>query len=160
VAALERDTAREAPERSGGHSGGLEERSEKFMELLTREQGKPRADAEWEIGGSIIWCRELAKLFLEEEVIVETAEGRVITRFTPVGVVGAITPWNFPVLLAIWKIDSGSKASSRESFSACETRGSELCPGDDLLNRRKGIGLCRLRRDQRRTDRGLSTFTR
>ena len=82
----------------------IEKHSEDFIALLTREQGKPRADAEWEIGGSIIWCREIAKQFLEEEVVAETAERRVITRFTPVGVVGAITPWNFPVLLAMWKI--------------------------------------------------------
>ena len=34
----------------------------------------------------------------------DTRERRVFTRFTPLGVVGAITPWNFPVLLAIWKI--------------------------------------------------------
>ena len=85
-------------------AAALERRSEEFMGLLTHEQGKPRADAEWEIGGSIIWCREIAKQFLEEEVIAETAERRVITRFTPVGVVGAITPWNFPMLLAMWKI--------------------------------------------------------
>jgi acyl-CoA reductase-like NAD-dependent aldehyde dehydrogenase len=82
----------------------MEKHAADFMRLLTREQGKPRADAEWEIGGSVIWCREIAKQSLEEEVIEDTADRRVLTRFTPVGVVGAITPWNFPVLLAIWKI--------------------------------------------------------
>lgn len=82
----------------------IEKRAAEFMRLLTREQGKPRPDAEWEIGGSVIWCREIAKQSLEETVIEDTAERRVLTRFTPVGVVGGITPWNFPVLLAIWKI--------------------------------------------------------
>lgn len=34
---------------------------ESLMGLLTREQGKPRAGAEWEIGGTIMWCEEVAK---------------------------------------------------------------------------------------------------
>ena len=39
----------------------LERHAEDFMALLTKEQGKPRADAEWEIVGSAIWCREIAQ---------------------------------------------------------------------------------------------------
>src|ERR1044072_7733896 len=49
--------------------------SEAFMRLLTKEQGKPRAGAEWEIGGSVIWCHEIAKQSLPVE-IVEQSEGR------------------------------------------------------------------------------------
>src|ERR1700755_2888026 len=75
-----------------------------FMKLLTLEQGKPRGGAEWEIGGSAIWCHEIAKQALEEHVLEDSAARRVVTQYTPIGVVGAITPWNFPVLLAIWKI--------------------------------------------------------
>ena len=82
----------------------IEQHAGAFMQLLTREQGKPRAGAQWEIGGSAIWLREMAKQSLEDEVVEETPQRRVITRFTPLGVVGAITPWNFPLLLAIWKI--------------------------------------------------------
>ena len=82
----------------------IEDNAEAFMKLLTLEQGKPRAGAEWEILGSAYWCRETAKLSLPDEVVDDTPERRVVTRFTPVGVVGAIVPWNFPVLLAVWKI--------------------------------------------------------
>ena len=82
----------------------MEKNAEAFMALLTKEQGKPRADAEWEILGSVYWLREIAKQSLPDEVIHDTAERRVVTRFTPLGVVGGITPWNFPVLLAVWKI--------------------------------------------------------
>ena len=32
-----------------------------FKRLLTREQGKAQAGAEWEVGGSAVWCREIAK---------------------------------------------------------------------------------------------------
>ena len=82
----------------------LEEHAEAFMDLLTREQGKPRSGAEWEIFGSAIWLKEIAKQTLPEELIEETDERKVVTRFSPLGVVGAIVPWNFPMLLSIWKI--------------------------------------------------------
>lgn len=82
----------------------LEEHAEAFMALLTREQGKPRAGSEWEIFGSAAWLKEIATQSLPEEVVEETEERRVVTRYTPLGVVGAIVPWNFPLLLAIWKI--------------------------------------------------------
>lgn len=82
----------------------IEANAEDFMRLLTLEQGKARAGAEWEIGGSVIWCREIAKQSLEVHVAEDTPGRTVETRRVPLGVIGAITPWNFPVLLAIWKI--------------------------------------------------------
>jgi acyl-CoA reductase-like NAD-dependent aldehyde dehydrogenase len=82
----------------------LEEHAEEFMALLTLEQGKPRAGAEWEVLGSVAWLRGMATQSLADEMVEETHDRRVITRYTPVGVVGAIVPWNFPILLTIWKI--------------------------------------------------------
>ncbi|WP_218834959.1 aldehyde dehydrogenase family protein [Rhodococcus sp. ACS1] len=82
----------------------LEAHAEEFLALLTAEQGKPRPMAEWEVYGSVAWFREIAKQSLPEEVLEDTAERRVISRHTPLGVVGAIVPWNFPILLAVWKI--------------------------------------------------------
>lgn len=82
----------------------IEAHAEDFKRLLTLEQGKARAGAEWEIGGSIIWCREIAKQQLDVHVAEDRADRRIETRRVPLGVVGAITPWNFPLLLAIWKI--------------------------------------------------------
>ncbi|HEY2708528.1 MAG TPA: aldehyde dehydrogenase family protein [Caulobacteraceae bacterium] len=81
----------------------IEAHAEDFMRLLTLEQGKARAGAEWEVGGSAIWCREIAKQSLESRVVEESADRTVETRRVPLGVVGAITPWNFPLLLAVWK---------------------------------------------------------
>lgn len=82
----------------------LEKHYDQFVELLIAEQGKARTGAEWEIGGAIHWCREIAKQSLEDEVVHRDGDQQVVSRHTPIGVVGAITPWNFPVLLAIWKI--------------------------------------------------------
>ncbi len=82
----------------------IESHAEELMRLLTREQGKPRAGAEWEIGGAAAWCHALATQTLDAETI-EEADGRLVEMHrVPIGVVGAITPWNFPVLLAVWKI--------------------------------------------------------
>lgn len=82
----------------------IEAHAEDFTRLLTREQGKGRAGAEWEIGGSAIWCREIAKQELPVHVAEQSDDRIVETRRVPLGVVGGITPWNFPLLLAIWKI--------------------------------------------------------
>ncbi|MDF3145143.1 MULTISPECIES: aldehyde dehydrogenase family protein [unclassified Streptomyces] len=78
--------------------------AEEFIALLTKEQGKPRAGAEWEVYGSVAWFRDLAKQSLLDEVVEDNDSRRVVTRYTPVGVVGAIVPWNFPILLMVWKI--------------------------------------------------------
>ena len=47
----------------------LEAHAPAFMELLTKEQGKPAAMAEWEVYGSVAWLREIAKQDLPEEVL-------------------------------------------------------------------------------------------
>lgn len=82
----------------------IERHADEFKRLLTREQGKPRAGADWEIDGAVVWCREIAKQQLPVHVAEDSATRRVQTRRVPLGVVAGITPWNFPVLLAIWKI--------------------------------------------------------
>jgi acyl-CoA reductase-like NAD-dependent aldehyde dehydrogenase len=52
----------------------IEEHAEEFMSLLTAEQGKPRTGAEFEIYGSMAWCREMAKMSLPEEILEESSE--------------------------------------------------------------------------------------
>jgi acyl-CoA reductase-like NAD-dependent aldehyde dehydrogenase len=46
----------------------------------------------------------MAGIELPEEIIEESTSRTIITRYTPLGVVGAIVPWNFPLLLATGKI--------------------------------------------------------
>ena len=79
----------------------LEGHAEESMALLTREQRKPRAGAEWEVFGSVAWFREIAKQSLPTETLLDSPERKVVTRYPAVGVVGAIVPWNFPTLLAV-----------------------------------------------------------
>lgn len=46
----------------------------------------------------------MANTEMAEEIIEDNADRRTTLRYTPLGVVGAIVPWNFPILLAIGKI--------------------------------------------------------
>jgi acyl-CoA reductase-like NAD-dependent aldehyde dehydrogenase len=72
--------------------------------LITREQGKPLAKARSEINSAVFFSRGYAALDLAPEVLRDSATRRVELRRRPLGVVGAITAWNYPVLLAMWKI--------------------------------------------------------
>lgn len=72
--------------------------------MLTREQGKPHEQAHFEIMSAAQWCGAVATLELPPKVIEDTAAHKVVTHHVPIGVVAAISPWNFPVLLSIWKL--------------------------------------------------------
>jgi acyl-CoA reductase-like NAD-dependent aldehyde dehydrogenase len=72
--------------------------------LITREQGKPLAKARSEINSGVFFGRGYAAVDLDPLVLRETAQQRVEVRRRPLGVVGAITAWNYPLMLAMWKI--------------------------------------------------------
>jgi acyl-CoA reductase-like NAD-dependent aldehyde dehydrogenase len=79
---------------------------EELAELLTREQGKPLngMGSRFELHGAEAWARHTGSLDLPVEVLSDDETGRVELHRKPLGVVGSITPWNFPVLFAIWHI--------------------------------------------------------
>jgi acyl-CoA reductase-like NAD-dependent aldehyde dehydrogenase len=91
-------------ERIVAFAKALEARAEEFGALFVREQGRPTALATAEIVMGAKWLRAVARQELPVETAEETPERRVEVRHEPLGVVAAIVPWNFPVLLAIWKI--------------------------------------------------------
>ena len=72
--------------------------------ILTAEQGKPLAEANIEVFASAIWCQYFANLETPAQVIQDDAEAFVEVVRRPIGVVAAITPWNYPLTLAFWKI--------------------------------------------------------
>ncbi|KAL4863381.1 hypothetical protein BDV12DRAFT_29040 [Aspergillus spectabilis] len=75
-----------------------------FRDLLITEQGKPIPQADAETDCAIEWIRGMAGIQLPEDVIEKNDTRTVITRYTPLGVVCGIVPWNFPLLLATGKI--------------------------------------------------------
>jgi acyl-CoA reductase-like NAD-dependent aldehyde dehydrogenase len=72
--------------------------------LLCREQGKPLAEAQFELGGTAQWLQAQSTLELPVVINEDSAERRSETHRVPLGVVAALSPWNFPVLLAFWKV--------------------------------------------------------
>jgi acyl-CoA reductase-like NAD-dependent aldehyde dehydrogenase len=80
--------------------------------ILTREQGKPLAQANIECLGAGVWFQYFADLEVPREIVQddENAYAEVVRK--PVGVVAAITPWNFPLVLASWKIAPALRAGN------------------------------------------------
>ena len=72
--------------------------------VLSQEQGKPVTAAMGEIFGASIWFSYFANLQLEPEILLDDSEKRMQIVRKPLGVVAAITPWNFPVILMAWKL--------------------------------------------------------
>ncbi|KAJ5121321.1 uncharacterized protein N7515_009282 [Penicillium bovifimosum] len=77
-----------------------------FAKTLTMEQGKPLSQSSMELGKATEWIRGLSSIEITDNVLEETKDRKIIQRYTPLGVVGAIVPWNYPVLLAVVKIVS------------------------------------------------------
>ncbi len=82
----------------------IEANAGELARILTSEQGKPLADATGEVMGMAGFFRYLGSLELNMRVI-EDSEGRRVEAYRrPLGVVGAIIPWNYPLLILGFKL--------------------------------------------------------
>jgi aldehyde dehydrogenase (NAD+) len=82
----------------------VERHADDFAPLLTREQGKPLAEARREVMGLATWLRAAAVMALPVTVHEDSPARYCETRHVPIGVVAAIAPWNYPLLLAAFKL--------------------------------------------------------
>lgn len=80
--------------------------AEALAELLSREQGKPLngPNARFEIGACSAWLRTSATVALEPEVVVDDGDVHAELHYRAIGVVGAIGPWNWPLMIGIWQL--------------------------------------------------------
>jgi acyl-CoA reductase-like NAD-dependent aldehyde dehydrogenase len=88
-----------------------------LMELVTLETGKPLKGlngigAGMEVGGAIAWTHATANLTLPVEIIQDNEEARIEVHRKPLGVVGSIPPWNWPLLIAIWHVIPALRAGN------------------------------------------------
>lgn len=80
---------------------------DQLAELLTLEQGKSLTEAKGEVGSSaayVLWFAEEARRTYGDVVPSPWADRRIIVTREPVGVIAAITPWNFPSSMLARKI--------------------------------------------------------
>ncbi|MED4781192.1 NAD-dependent succinate-semialdehyde dehydrogenase [Brevibacillus choshinensis] len=85
----------------------LRGRTEKIAQQITREMGKPVAEARGEIGLAIDyldWYAEEGKRIYGDTIPSASPNKRILVLRQPVGVVGAITPWNFPIAMITRKL--------------------------------------------------------
>lgn len=84
----------------------IDANAEALAQLLSREQGKPLngPNARFEIGGASAWMRTAAATPLETETVVDDESGHAVMSYKPIGVVAAIGPWNWPVMITVWQI--------------------------------------------------------
>ena len=92
----------------------LEDNTEYLAQWITKEQGKPLAGpgSLFEMQACVGWTQVPASLDLPVEVVFEDETRRDEMHRKPIGVVGAITPWNWPLMIAIWQIIPALRAGN------------------------------------------------
>jgi acyl-CoA reductase-like NAD-dependent aldehyde dehydrogenase len=82
----------------------IEARHEDLEKLVVLESGKPLGLAVTELQLTWTWLRAFAKMELKDELLDDNDERTIYSTFHPLGVCGAIVPWNWPVLLGLGKV--------------------------------------------------------
>jgi acyl-CoA reductase-like NAD-dependent aldehyde dehydrogenase len=84
----------------------IDAEAEPLAELLSREQGKPLngPNARFEVGACSAWLRAAATTVLEPEVVVDDGQTNAVLTYKALGVVGAIGPWNWPLMIGMWQM--------------------------------------------------------
>ncbi|WP_218012836.1 NAD-dependent succinate-semialdehyde dehydrogenase [Virgibacillus ndiopensis] len=85
----------------------LSERSDEIARIMTLEQGKPLTESRGEVLGAaefLRWYSEEAKRTYGETIPAAVSNKRAMVIRQPVGVVAAITPWNFPASMITRKV--------------------------------------------------------
>lgn len=101
------ETAKSRGDRLAAIAGELERRKDDVARAITLENGKPLAQSQGEVAMSIDhlrWFAEEARRSYGRIVPQQVAGKRHLVIKTPIGVVAAISPWNFPLVLAVRKI--------------------------------------------------------
>jgi acyl-CoA reductase-like NAD-dependent aldehyde dehydrogenase len=84
----------------------LDAHLEELARILSREQGKPLdgPNARFEVGACGVWTRNAANTPLEPEVVFDAGGAYAEVHYDALGVVGAIGPWNWPMMITVWQI--------------------------------------------------------
>lgn len=90
----------------------ISENAEELARLLSTEIGVPFKDTKLEVGGAAAFAKYRARAALPEDLIHDDERQSVVVRRKAIGVVGAILPWNAPLLIAAEKIGAAFAAGN------------------------------------------------
>ena len=90
----------------------IEAHADEFYRLLSLEVGRPIGESKEEVDYTVEFIRGLADLEIPQEVLHEDDFRIAVAERRPLGVVGAIIPWNFPILLVGFKAPSALLAGN------------------------------------------------
>jgi acyl-CoA reductase-like NAD-dependent aldehyde dehydrogenase len=82
----------------------IEANAEEFAVILTKEQGKPITAAREEVMFAQMFAQHFTSQELRDEVLLENDDQKVQMLRRPLGVVASICPWNFPLLITLYKL--------------------------------------------------------
>ncbi len=120
---------------------GLEQRAEEMARIITVENGKPLEQSRAEVALSVEhlrWFAEEGRRAYGRVIPNQIAHKRNLVIKTPVGVVGAISPWNFPLMLAVRKIAPALAAGCpiilkpASATPLCSVLFAEICHAQNL----------------------------
>ena len=91
-------------------SGNLEKNKARLADMICEEVGKPEASAQWEVNdaiNSITYYTNQIKSLHKIDIKINKyglKDTQAFVDYTPYGVIGLITPWNYPCCLSFWTI--------------------------------------------------------
>ncbi|HEY7874382.1 MAG TPA: aldehyde dehydrogenase family protein, partial [Actinomycetota bacterium] len=101
----------------------LEERKEELSEVMTREMGKMLRESRADVQEGIDFAHYMAgegRRFFGQTIPAELPNKFYMTVRHPIGVVGLITPWNFPIAIPLWKIAPALVSGCTSVFKPAE----------------------------------------
>lgn len=90
----------------------LRQAQQEIAVIITQEQGKPLALAQFEVEAGATWIEYLTTLEIPTQILKEPSGKTIQIHHRPVGVVASITPWNWPFMIAVWHLFPALKAKN------------------------------------------------
>ncbi|MEZ3161230.1 aldehyde dehydrogenase family protein [Microbacterium sp. BWT-B31] len=121
----------------------IEASAEELAQLLSREQGKPLdgPNARFEVGACTVWTRAAADTPLEPEVVFEAGGSRAEVHYDALGVVAAIGPWNWPMMISVWQIAPSLRMGNTVVVKPSEFTPLSVLALAELFNRHLPAGV-------------------
>lgn len=112
--------------------------------LITLEQGKTLALAQFEVEAGASWIEYLASLEVPVQTITEPSGKTINVYNRPLGVVASITPWNWPLMIAVWHIFPALKTKNCVLNKPSEYTPLSTIKLVEIINRHVPAGVCSL----------------